>query len=108
MNRPTFERNSGLLQVQTEENLVEALQLVDAGFKLYDNTLNRQMKENFKVFLEEYNRSGMDPEKMDLAGIQQEMGDNIDLYIINESGVIQFSTYKPEIGLDFRTCTIFF
>jgi len=104
----TFERNSGLLQVQTEENLVEALQLVDEGFKLYDNTLNRQMKENFQVFIEEYNRSGMDPQKMDLAGIQQEMGDNIDLYIINESGVIQFSTYKPEIGLDFRTEPYFF
>jgi PAS domain S-box-containing protein len=104
----TFERNSGLLQVQTEENLVEALQLVDEGFKLYDNTLNRQMKENFNVFLEEYNRSGMDPEKMDLTGIQQVMGNNIDLYIINESGVIQFSTYKPEIGLDFRTLPYFF
>ena len=66
------------------------------------------MKENFNVFLQEYNRSGMDPEKMDLTGIQQEMGNNIDLYIINESGVIQFSTYKPEIGLDFRNVPYFF
>ncbi len=103
-----FEQNSNIVQFQTEADLKESLHLVDSGFKLYDNTLNRQMKENFRIFLEEYNRSGMDPGKMDLTGIQQEMGDNIDLYIINESGVIQFSTYKPEIGLDFRTVPYFF
>jgi PAS domain S-box-containing protein len=104
----TFERNSGLLQFQTEENLVEALHLVDSGFKLYDNSLNRQMKENFVVFLDEYNRSGMNPENMDLEKVKLGLGDNIDLYIINESGVIQYSTYKPEIGLDFRTVPYFF
>jgi PAS domain S-box-containing protein len=104
----TFERNSGIIQVQTEEDISEALHLVDAGFKLYDNTLNRQMKENFNIFLEEYNRSGRDPEKMDLEKVKQELGDNIDLYIINESGVIQYSTYQPEIGLDFRNEPYFF
>ncbi|MEI6293810.1 MAG: PAS domain S-box protein [Methanomicrobiales archaeon] len=103
-----FERNSNIVQSQTEADLKDSLYLVDSGFKLYDNTLNRQMKENFKVFLNEYNRSGMDPEKMDLEQVQLEIGENIDLYIINESGVIQYSTYKPEIGLDFRTIPYFF
>ena len=103
-----FEQNSNIIQSLTEEDLKESLQLVDSGFKLYDNTLNRQMRENFKVFLEEYNRSGMDPEKMDLEMVKQELGENIDLYIINESGVIQYSTYKPEIGLDFSTIPYFF
>jgi len=103
-----FEQNSNSIQSLTEEDLKESLQLVDSGFKLYDNTLNRQMRGNFKVFLEEYNRSGMDPEKMDLEMVKQELGENIDLYIINESGVIQYSTYKPEIGLDFSTIPYFF
>jgi PAS domain S-box-containing protein len=103
-----FERNSGIIQSQTEADLKESLYLVDSGFKLYDNTLNRQMKENFKVFLEEYNRSGMDPEKMDLGKVKREIGEDIDLYIINESGVIQYSTYKPEIGLDFKTIPYFY
>ena len=104
----TFERNSNIVQSQTEGDIKESLYLVDSGFKLYDNTLNRQMKENFKVFLEEYNRSGMDPENMYLEMVKQEMGENIDLYIINESGVIQYSTYAPEIGLDFKTVPYFF
>lgn len=103
----SFERNSGIVQVQTEENIVEALHLVDSGFKLYDNTMNRQMKEEFNIFLAEYNRSGMDPGKMDLGMVKQELGDNIDLYIINESGVIQYSTHEPEIGMDFRTVPYF-
>ena len=104
----TFEKNSGILQAQTEDDLIEALNLVDSGFKLYDNSLNRQMKENFVVFLEEYNRSGMDPEKMDLEKVREQLGSNIDLYIINESGVIQYTTYKPELGLDFSTVPYFF
>jgi len=104
----TFERNSGIIQVQTEDDISEALHLVDSGFKLYDNTMNRQMQEDFKVFLEEYNRSGNDPEKMDLEKVKMQFGDNIDLYIINESGVIQYSTYQPEIGLDFREVPYFF
>lgn len=104
----TFEQNSGIIQVQTEEDISETLHLLDAGLKLYDNTLNRQMKENFQVFLEEYNRSGRNPENMDLAGVKRELGENFDLYIINESGVIQYSTYEPEIGLDFRTVPYFF
>ena len=66
------------------------------------------MKENFVVFLEEYNRSGMDPEKMDLEKVREQLGSNIDLYIINESGVIQYTTYKPELGLDFSTVPVFF
>ena len=104
----TFERNSGIIQLQTEDDISEALHLVDSGFKLYDNTMNRQLQEDFKVFLEEYNRSGNDPEKMDLEKVKLQFGDNIDLYIINESGVIQYSTYQPEIGLDFRKVPYFF
>lgn len=103
-----FEQNSNIVQFQTEADLKESLYLVDSGFKLYDNTLNRQMKEDFRIFLEEYNRSGMDPEKMDLEKVKREIGENTDLYIINESGVIQYSTYKPEIGLDFSTAPYFF
>jgi PAS domain S-box-containing protein len=103
-----FERNSQVLQVQTEENLVEALQLTDSALKLYDNTMNRQMTDDFTIFIDEYNTSGNDPSRMDLAGLKQKFGPDMDLYIINESGVIEYSTYAPEIGLDFKTIPYFY
>ena len=77
MNRPRSNKIPNIVQFQTEADLKESLYLVDSGFKLYDNTLNRQMKEDFRIFLEEYNRSGMDPEKMDLEKVKQEIGENI-------------------------------
>ena len=106
--KASFEKTSSLLGVQTEENIVEALQLTDAALKLYDNTLNRQLKNDFILFSDEYNRSGGDPSKMDLEGIKEYLGPDIDLYVINDSGVIQYSTYQPEIGLDFKTIPYFF
>jgi len=106
--KASFEKTSNLLQVQTEENIVEALQLTDAALKLYDNTLNRQLKNDFTLFTDEYNRSGGDPSEMDIEGIKEYLGPDIDLYIINDSGVIQYSTYQPEIGLDFKTVPYFY
>ena len=45
---------------------------------------------------------------MDLQGIKEYLGPDIDLYVINDSGVIQYSTYAPEIGLDFKTVPYFY
>ena len=106
--KASFEQASDLLRVQTEENIVEALQLTDSALKLYDNTLNRQLRDDFVLFTDEYNRSGGDPSKMDLEGIKDYLGPDIDLYVINDSGVIQYSTYAPEIGLDFKTVPYFY
>ena len=36
------------------------------------------------------------------------MGDEFDIYIINESGIIEFTTYEPERGLDFKKIPYFF
>jgi PAS domain S-box-containing protein len=106
--KASFEQASNIIRVQTEENIVGALQLTDAALKLYDNTLNRQLKNDFILFTDEYNRSGGDPSTMDLEGIKEYLGPDIDLYVINDSGVIQCSTYAPEIGLDFKTVPYFY
>jgi PAS domain S-box-containing protein len=106
--KANFERNSEILQVNTEENIIEALQLTDSALKLYDTTLNRQMREGFHIFMDEYNNSGMDPAGMDLEAVRQQLGENYDLYIINDSGVIEYSTYAPEIGLDFKKVPYFY
>ena len=45
---------------------------------------------------------------MNLTGIKHDLGDQFDVYIINESGVIEFTSYEPERGLDFKKVPYFF
>ncbi|MEI7856748.1 MAG: hypothetical protein WCH85_04515 [Methanomicrobiales archaeon] len=45
---------------------------------------------------------------MDNNSIKSALGDEYDIYVINESGVIEYSTYKPDLGLDFKTIPYFF
>ncbi len=90
------------LQSVTEQNIRTSVVNADAGLKLFDNALNDRLKIGFDLFLQKYNRTGGDPAKMDLAGLKEQMGGTIDLYVINESGVIEYTTYPPDQGLDFR------
>ncbi|HWS21139.1 MAG TPA: ATP-binding protein [Methanoregula sp.] len=103
-----FEKNSRHLKAQTEQDILITIKLTDQSYDLYDSSLNEQMHSGFKVVLAEYERSGRDPSAMNLTGIKKELGDQFDVYIINESGIIEFTTYEPELGLDFKTVPYFF
>ena len=45
---------------------------------------------------------------MNLTRVKSTIGDEYDIYIINESGVIEFTTYEPELGMDFKKIPYFF
>ncbi|MGC9435938.1 MAG: sensor histidine kinase [Methanomicrobiales archaeon] len=101
-SREDLVRNAGDMEDMTEAEIVQSLSLVDRGLKLFDETLNYRMQDGFDLFLAEYARSGNDPSRMDLTAVREEIGSNMDLYIIDEHGVIIRSTEESEIGLDFR------
>ena len=103
-----FEDNADLLKNETEQNVRENVKTIDNGLKMFDNTLNRQMEEGFVVFAKAYRDSGGDPSRMDLANLKQQLGGNIDLYIINASGVVEYTTFLPDRGLDFKTTVPYF
>ena len=52
-----FERESSLLQAQTEQNIIEAMRLEEITWNVYDETLNDQMKNGLTSVLLEYNRT---------------------------------------------------
>ncbi|WP_317063889.1 sensor histidine kinase [Methanoculleus caldifontis] len=97
-----------LLREQTEKSVVQSLRLVDAGLGLLDATLDRRMQEGFGPVLAEYERAGRDPGAMDLSRVQKEIGGEMDIYVINASGVIEYTTYSPDLGLDFRQIPYFY
>jgi len=38
---------------------------------------------------------------MDLQGIKEDLGGAMDIYVINDSMMIEYTTYSPDLGLDF-------
>ena len=90
------------LQSVTEKSILDSITDVDTGLKFFDDSLNLRLQRGFSLFLGEYERAGRDPSKMDLAGLKAELGGDMDLYVINRSGVIEYTTYPPDRGVDFR------
>ncbi|MCT8338099.1 HAMP domain-containing histidine kinase [Methanoculleus sp. Afa-1] len=97
-----------LLREQTEKSVVQSVRLVDAGLKLFDGTLDSRMEEGFGPVTAEYERAGRDAGAMDLSRVQEELGGEVDIYVINESGIVEYTTYPPDLGLDFREIPYFF
>ncbi|MDK2890522.1 MAG: hypothetical protein PWR21_1154 [Methanoculleus sp.] len=106
--RQELEENAVESRDQTESGIALSMNLVDTGLKLFDNTLNHEMQEGFGPFIAEYERAGGDPSKMDLFRVKEELGGRMDLYIINESGVIEYTTYPPDLGYDFKEIPSFY
>ena len=86
--------------------------LVNKGLALYDSSYDKKFEESFSVFLKAYADSGNNPAAMDLYALQDEISadynGDLDLYIINESGVIVYTTYEEDLYLDFRTWPEFY
>lgn len=93
---------------QTETGIILSMGLVDTGLKIFDDTLNDEMQEGFGPFLVEYERNGRNPAAMNLSRLKEELGGRMDLYIINASGVIEYTTYPPELGRDFKDISYFY
>jgi PAS domain S-box-containing protein len=125
--------NERVLREQTENQLDTAFHTIDTGLKMFDNTLNRQMDQAFMLFMEEYDRVGQDPSQMNLPAVKEEIQRTIvnrfasqtpmegtvagnheipssamDLYIINTEGVVEYTTFEPDRGLDFKTTIPYF
>ena len=103
-----FQNNAELLRNETENNLIESVANIDNGLKLFDNTLNRKMEDGFVIFHKGYQEAGGDPSKMNLTRLKEEMGGEMDLYVINESGVVEYTTYPPDLGLNFKETIPYF
>ncbi len=97
-----------LLRERTEKSVSKSIRLMDEGLELFDDTLNREMREGFDPVLAEYERSSRDPGVMNLFRLQEELGGEMDIYIIDESGVVVYTTYRPDLGLDFREIPYFY
>lgn len=105
-----LENAYNLLKKQTENNIINAIKLVDAGHKVLIRFLDKEMQEAFKPFLAAYEAAGNQPENLDLNALKAEigknmgfqLGDGLDLYIIDPDGKVSYTTYEKDLGLNFQ------
>lgn len=89
------------LQKNTEQSVILAAETVNTGLRIYDSSLDDEMKRSFGIFLEAYNDSGGEPSTMDLQALRDSMGNRYELYIIDENNTVAYTTKEMDRGLDF-------
>ncbi|MCK5876374.1 MAG: response regulator [Candidatus Marithrix sp.] len=91
-----------ILQQQTENNVINAIKLVNAGYRVLESFLDKEMQDGFTTFIDAYQLAGRDPGKIDLEDIKWQLNDKMDLYVINADGIVEYTTYTKDLGLDFK------
>lgn len=104
----TLRGNARTLELQTEDSLVAVFRSKEEGLRIYDDSLNARMQESFPLFLAEYERAGREPASMNLDAVQQVIGEDMDLYVIDANASIIATTYAPDLGLRFRDYAPYF
>ena len=96
-----LEDNFDFMVEQTAENVTGAYDLVEVGFRILSLSLEDTMKKAFEPFIQEYYSVGGEVDKIDLTKIKKGLGEEFDLYIINDKGVIIHTTFEKDLNLDF-------
>jgi hypothetical protein len=99
--------NSYDREVQASENLfLKSSVYIHKGLKLWDSTYNDNLKRNIQTLIAAYTKSGSNPGQLNLSEIVAEFDplykDRIDVYFINSSGIIEYTTDETEYQLDFK------
>jgi two-component system sensor histidine kinase ChiS len=97
-----LESSYKMLQQQTENNILNAIKLADAGHKILEKFIDDEMKKAFEYFIDAYLMASRSPAKMDLYALKKQLGGKMDLYIINSNGIVEYTTYTKDQGLDFK------
>ncbi len=90
------------LQKQTENNILNAIKLVNSGHKVLSKFLDKEMEDAFVVFTAAYIVANNNPDKMNLQALKKHLGGKMDLYLISPEGIVKYTTYAKDLGLDLK------
>jgi two-component system sensor histidine kinase ChiS len=96
-----LEQAHNMLRQQTENNVINAIKLVNAGYNVLEKFIDDEMKKAFTAFIAAYRKAG-EPSKMNLSKLKEQLGGKMDLYVINAEGIVEYTTYTKDLGLDFK------
>lgn len=84
-----------------EMNIIHALKGMDQEYNLLDKKIADEMKVNSKYLLKKYEKNDHFDE-WDFEELKDQFG--MDVYIINQENQVIKSSFKKDIGLDFKKC----
>ena len=96
-----LEDNFEFMVDQTAENVIGAYDLVEVGFRILSLSLENKMLSAFEPFKAAYYKANGVVSDIDLPSLKSVLGDEFDLYIIDEFGVIIHTTFAKDQDLDF-------
>src|SRR5699024_4099106 len=84
-----------------EKDSIDALYTIEKIYKLLDPAISEQMDEATDYLLKLYDEES-DFHTWDFNELAKEL--QMDIYIINDENVVEYSNVDEEIGLDFKQC----
>lgn len=95
-------RNDNEIEIENaEKDSIDALYTIEKIYKLIDPEISEQMEEATDYLLNLYDEEP-DFNTWDFNKLAKEL--QMDIYIINEENVVEYSNVDEEIGLDFTQC----
>ncbi|TCZ76633.1 GGDEF domain-containing protein [Paenibacillus albiflavus] len=89
-------------QVENNELMAKyALETIEKAYEVFGNNITLKMRENSRNLDNLYIKNPS-VDTWDFASLKESLG--MDIYLIDEHNVIAYSSYKPDIGLDFNAC----
>lgn len=89
-----------------DQILQQSILWIDRGLYLYDLTFETPLRNAMKIYLDEYNATGGDPDKIDYMKVKEKiektLGDEYQVYVV-ENGTITHTTDPKDQGLNFST-----
>ncbi len=91
-----------LVQSQIEENISQTITIVDEAYNMLGRSFDNKMKDGFDVLIDAYHASGKNPANMNLEMLKSQLGGEMDIYIISDDGIVEYTTFEKDQGLDFK------
>ncbi|GAA0178950.1 hypothetical protein SH2C18_19150 [Clostridium sediminicola] len=92
----------------SENTIVNTIENTEKNYELVARYYEPLMQEALVEFQEAYENIDMNAEKVNLEDLKSTYSNLMDFYIIDENGIIIYSTLKAALGIDFSEFTDFF
>lgn len=83
-----------------EQGVLASVQNADTAIRIIESQLNANMEKYTEIMLEKY-RENPQIHTWDLDAMKEEFG-GYDIFIINEDLIVAYTTYREDLGLDFK------
>ena len=100
--------NTQLAVKQSRINIVDTIISTEKSYELVSTYYDGLMAESLQLFQAAYDDSGGDVAALDLEALKEAFPAELDLYIIDENGVIIHTTFATALGIDFKTVPDFY